>query len=233
MMQEQEWIRERIMKAKPAGTGVSAGKATGKKAGAGKEKRPVVRTAKHVVRLLQNKVIGSLLLCGQGILFLVSPSGDVTPTIRISAGLILLACLLMVFFHLVRGKRSKLDIAVAVISGILMVPAAYFLFRPGFIKPFVRIVVGVITIITALINLIETLKIKNKKDWKFIVSLVGVLAIAALGIFMIAAGEEEIAVMQRSIGAILILNAVVNIWYIIQLHREIKKAGQPKQGAQK
>ena len=187
MMQEQEWIRERIMKAKPAGTGISAGKATGKKAGAGKEKRPVVRTAKHVVRLLQNKVIGSLLLCGQGILFLVSPSGDVTP----------------------------------------------ILFRPGFIKPFVRIVVGVITIITALINLIETLKIKNKKDWKFIVSLVGVLAIAALGIFMIAAGEEEIAVMQRSIGAILILNAVVNIWYIIQLHREIKKAGQPKQGAQK
>ena len=222
-MQEQEWIRERIMKAKPAGTGVSAGKATGKKAGAGKEKRPVVRTAKHVVRLLQNKVIGSLMLCGQGILFLVSPSGDVTPTIRISAGLILLACLLMVFFHLVRRKRSKLDIAVAVISGILMVPAAYFLFRPGFIKPFVRIVVGAITIITALINLIETLKIKNKKDWKFIVSIIGVLAITALGIFTITAPEENIAVLQRGIGTILVLNAVVNIWYVIQFRREARK----------
>ncbi len=86
-----------------------------------------------------------------------------------------------------------------------------------------KIVVGAVTVVTALVNLIETLKIKEKKDWKFVVSLVGVFAVAALGIVTIAAREEDVAVMQRGIGALLILNAVVNIWYIVQLRRKIKK----------
>ena len=51
-----------------------------------KKGTPVFRTAKGILKLLQNKVIASLMLLGQGVLFLVSPSGDMKPTIRISAG---------------------------------------------------------------------------------------------------------------------------------------------------
>ena len=199
------------------------GKTAGKGKGAGKDRSPVVQTARRVIRLLQNKVIGSLMLLGQGILFLVSPSGDVTPTIRISAGMVVLVCLIVFFLHIGRRKKSRLDTVTAVLSGILAVPAGYFLVSPETVKPFVKIVVGAVTVVTALVNLIETLKIKEKKDWKFVVSLVGVFAVAALGIVTIAAREEDVAVMQRSIGALLILNAVVNIWYIVQLRRKIKK----------
>ena len=37
---------------------------------------------------------------------------------------------------------------------------------------------------------------------------------------MLAADEGPIAVAQRSIGAILILNAIANIWYIVQFSRK-------------
>lgn len=190
---------------------------------AGKEKSPVLRAGKQVVRLLQNKIIGSLLLMGQGILFLASPSGDVTPTIRLSAGLIILVCLITVFFHMRHREKTRLDKAITVINCIIIAVAVFFLFMPEIIKPYVRIAIGAITIITALVNLFETLKIKNKKDWKFIVSIIGVLAITALGIFTITAPEENIAVLQRGIGTILVLNAVVNIWYVIQFRREARK----------
>ncbi len=73
------------------------GKTAGKGKGAEKDRSPVVQTARRVIRLLLNKVIGSLMLLGQGILFLVSPSGDVTPTIRISAGMVILVCLIVFF----------------------------------------------------------------------------------------------------------------------------------------
>ena len=192
----------------------------------GKEQSPVIRTAKHVVRLLQNKVVGSLMLFGQGILFLIAPSGDLSPTIRLSAGIIILVCLIMIFLRMRRRKKSKLDIALTVFQGVIIAAAAFFLISPDPIEQYVRIAVGAITIITALVNLIEILKIKNRKDWKFIVSIIGALAIAALGVMMIVAREEDIAVMQRSIGAILILNAVVNIWYIVQLRQELRQAQQ-------
>lgn len=144
------------MKAKTAAREISQEKT--------REKSPVLRAGKQVVRLLQNKIIGSLLLMGQGILFLISPSGDVTPTIRLSAGLIILVCLVIIFLHARHRERSKLDIAITVINGIMIAVAVYFLFTPEIIKPYVKTAVGTVTIITALVNLFETLKIKNKKD---------------------------------------------------------------------
>jgi len=186
------------------------------------KKNPVFRTAKSILKLLQNKVIASLMLLGQGVLFLASPSGDMKPTIRISAGLIILVALIMLFLHLRHPqKRNVLDIVIAVFNGLLIPAAIYCLISPETIEPFVRFAVGIVTIVTGLLNLIETLKIKNRKDWKFIVSVA--VAVMGLGIVMTAAGVEDIAVTQRVIGIFLALNGLANIWYIVQLHRKIKE----------
>ena len=167
------------------------------------KKNPVFRTAKSILKLLQNKVIASLMLLGQGVLFLASPSGDMKPTIRISAGLIILVALIMLFLHLRHPqKRNVLDIVIAVFNGLLIPAAIYCLISPETIEPFVRFAVGIVTIVTGLLNLIETLKI---------------------GVVMTAAGVEDVAVTQRVIGIFLALNGLANIWYIVQLHRKIKE----------
>ena len=112
---------------------------------------------------------------------------------------------------------------IAVFNGLLIPAAIYCLISPETIEPFVRFAVGIVTIVTGLLNLIETLKIKNRKDWKFIVSVAGAVAVMGLGIVMTAAGVEDIAVTQRVIGIFLALNGLANIWYIVQLHRKIKE----------
>ena len=185
---------------------------------------PVFRTAKGILKVLQNKTIASLMLLGQGVLFLVSPSGDMKPTIRISAGLIIVVALIMIFQHLRQSqKRSKLDIVIAVFNGLLIPAAVFCMINPQTIEPFVRFAVGIVTVVTGLLNLIQTLKIKDKKDWKFVVSVIGAAAIIGLGIVMMAAQVESIAVTQRVIGTFLVLNGLANIWYIIQLRREMKE----------
>ena len=189
-----------------------------------KKRSPVIRTAKGVLRLMQNKVIASLMMLGQGVLFLISPSGDMKPTIRISAGLIILVSLVLIILHLKQPKKSALDIAIAVFNGLLIPAAAFCLASPHTIEPFVRFAVGIVTIVTGLINLIETLKIKNKKDWKFVVSVAGAVALIALGIVMAAAHVDSVAVTQRVIGIFLVLNAVANIWYFIQFRREARES---------
>ena len=190
----------------------------------GKKRSPVIRTAKGVLRLMQNKVIASLMMLGQGVLFLISPSGDMKPTIRISAGLIILVSLVLIILHLKQPKMSALDIAIAVFNGLLIPAAAFCLASPHTIEPFVRFAVGIVTIVTGLINLIETLNIKNKKDWKFVVSVAGAVALIALGIVMAAAHVDSVAVTQRVIGIFLVLNAVANIWYFIQFRREARES---------
>ena len=112
---------------------------------------------------------------------------------------------------------------IAVFNGLLIPAAAFCLVSPETIEPFVRFAVGIVTIVTGLLNLIETLKIKNRKDWKFIVSVAGAVAIMGLGIVMTAARVEDVAVTQRVIGIFLALNGLANIWYIVQLHRKIKE----------
>ena len=67
------------------------------------------------------------------------------------------------------------------------------------------------------------MKIENKKDWKFVVSVIGAVAIMGLGVVMMAAQVESIAVTQRVIGTFLVLNGLANIWYIVQLRQEMKK----------
>ena len=119
-----------------------------------KKGTPVFRTAKGILKLLQNKVIASLMLLGQGVLFLVSPSGDMQPTIRISAGLIIFVALILIFLHLRHPlKRNALDIAVAVFNGLLIPPAIFCMISPQTVEPFVRFALGIVTIVTGLLNL--------------------------------------------------------------------------------
>ena len=185
---------------------------------------PVFRTAKSILKLLQNKTIASLMLLGQGVLFLLSPSGDMKPTIRISAGLIIFVALIMIVLHLRQPlKRSPLDVAIAVINGLLIPAAIFFMISPQTIEPFVRFAVGVVTIVTGLLNLVETLKIKNRRDWKFVVSVIGAVAIMGLGIVMTVAQVEGVALTQRIIGIFLVLNGLANIWYIVQLRRKMRE----------
>ena len=82
-----------------------------------------------------------------------------------------------------------------------------------------RIVCGVITLISGLINLIETLKIEKKKNWLFAVGLIAAIVTMALGTTMIFASVAKIEMMQQSIGVFLILNALINIWYILRLKK--------------
>ena len=58
------------------------------------EKNPVVRTAKWAVSMMKNKLIASLILLIQGILFIVSPAGNLQGMVQIGAAVVILACVI-------------------------------------------------------------------------------------------------------------------------------------------
>ena len=64
------------------------------------EKNPVVRTAKWAVSMMKNKLIASLILLIQGILFIVSPAGNMQGMVQIGAAVVILACVINILLHL-------------------------------------------------------------------------------------------------------------------------------------
>ena len=98
---------------------------------------PVFTVVRRVMDLLKNKLVASLMLFAQGILFLVAPSGDMSGTIRISAGIVIVACAVMIVFHLKREKQTLRNRIAAGVCGALILAAAFLLYKPETIEPYV------------------------------------------------------------------------------------------------
>ena len=188
------------------------------------EKNPVVKTAKWAMSLMKSKIIISLLMLVSGITFLVAPSGNMNGTVIIIAIIVIAFALINIGIHLIPKERTKMEIFLSVINVLLIAFSVFCLISPSTVEPIVRYVFAVLTIITNFVNLIEVLRFENKKSWRFVVGLIVAVIMIGLGIAMIIAGETVIASMQQGIGVFLIINALINIWYIISLSIKVRKA---------
>ena len=183
------------------------------------ERNPVVFTAQWAVSLMKNKLIASLALLVQGILFIVSPSANMRSTVQIGAAIIILACVANILLHLLASKKSWIDCILAVLNGMVIIAAILCFANPQWIEPYVRMAAGIIMVLSNAVNLIESLKVEKKKDWKFAVGLIVSIVMMGLGVATAAASAAQVEIMQQSIGIFLILNALTNLWYILRLRQ--------------
>ncbi len=190
------------------------------------EKNPVVRTAKWALSMMKNKIVVTLMMLVTGILFLVSPSGNMNGIVIAAAVVLIAAAAINIGIHLIPKDRTGTDLFLSVINVIIIIFAVWCLLSPAAVEPYVRILVAVFTILANLVNLFEVFRLENKKSWRFFFGLITAVIMIGLGIGMIVAGEKVIASMQQGIGIFLIINSLINLWYIIRLGSEAKKAGK-------
>ncbi len=192
------------------------------------EKNPIVRTARWAMSLMKNKIVISLMMLVTGILFLVAPTGNMNGTVVIVAIILIAAALINIGIHLIPKERTKGDYILSFVNALIIAFAVFCLISPSTIEPYVRVIIAVVTIITNLVNLVEVLRFENKKSWRFAVGLFVSVIMIGLGIGMIVAGETVIASMQQGIGVFLIINALINIWYIVRLWAKARKESRRK-----
>ena len=192
------------------------------------EKNPVIKGTRFAFKLMKNKLVISLLMIVQGLLFIFYPSGNVGGLIQTAAVIVIAATVINVLLHLLHKDRTAGDYLLAVLNIVLCVFAVFCLVLPGAIEPYVRAAVGAFTIGANLVSLVEVLRYENKKSWRFIVGIIAAIVMIVLGAAMIIAPENIIANIRIGIGWILILNAVINVWYIIRLYFVSKDAKQEK-----
>ncbi len=188
------------------------------------KKNPVIRTAKWAISLMKNQIVLSLVLLIQGVIFIVAPSGDMTGAVTIIAIILIVAALINIGIHLIPKEREKIDIFLSVINLLLIGVCVFSLISPSTVEPLIRYFFAILTIFGNIANLIGVFKLENKKSWRFFVGLFVSVIMIGLGIAMFIAEESVIAAMQQGIGLFLIINSLMNIWYIIRLYFEAKRA---------
>ena len=191
-------------------------------------KNPLVRTARLAVSLMKNQIITSLILLFQGLLFFFLPSGDLTGLVQMVAVALLVAAVVNILIHWFSKHRTNTDIYLIGVNMALAAFAVYCLVLPEQIEPIVRQVLAVVTVVTNGINLVSVLKLENKKTWRFVVGLCASIAWLVLGVAMFFAPEQVIANIQHSIGLLLVLNAVTNIWYIVRMREAAVRPGRSR-----
>ena len=186
------------------------------------QKNPVVRTGKWAVNLTKNKLIASLMLLVQGILFIAAPQGNMSGTVQIAAGVVIAACAVNILLHLMQKNKGFINYLLTVINALFIAAAVFCLVSPQTIEPYVRVIVGAITALTGLINLVETLKIEKRKTWQKAIGVIAAIVMIGLGVTMVIASAAEVELVQQSTGGFLILSALLNIWYAIRLKHASK-----------
>ena len=185
-------------------------------------KNPVVRTGKWAVSLTKNKLIASLMLLVQGILFIAAPQGNMSGTVQIAAGVVIAASAVNILLHLIQKNKGFINYLLTVINALFIAAAVFCLVSPQTIEPYVRVIVGAITALTGLINLVETLKIEKRKTWQKAIGVIAAIVMLGLGVTMMIASAAEVELVQQSTGGFLILSALLNIWYAIRLKHASK-----------
>ena len=166
---------------------------------------------------MKNKLIASLMLLVQGILFIAAPQGDMTGTVQIAAVVVIVACAINILLHLMQKNKGIVNYILTIINAVFIAAAVFCLVSPQTVEPYVRIVVGAITALIGLINLAETLKIEKTKSWQKAVGVIAAIVMTGLGVTMMIASAAKVELVQQSAGIFLILSAVLNIWYMIRL----------------
>jgi len=187
------------------------------------EKNPIIKTAKWAMSMMKNKIIVSLVMIATGFMFLLTPSGNMNGMVIIIAIIIIAAALINIAIHLIPKDRTKMDIFLSIINLLLIIFGVFCLITPATVEPAVKFIFAVFTIVTNFISLIEVFRIENKKSLVFFLGLFVAIIMIGLGIAMLVAGDKVIASIQQGIGVFLIINSVVNIWYIIRLGIKARK----------
>ena len=176
----------------------------------------VSKGLRWVMSLLKNKLVASLVMLVTGILYIVDPKGSSVGTVRILAVVLGVLALANVIAHLTPRGKCAADM-ISVVLNLVLIGAAIWAFAfPDVVEPLVRYAVGLLTILTNLFNIGELIKLEDKKTARFWLGLFVAVIMMGLGVAMLIASEEKIAAMQQGIGGFLIVNALLNIVYMIQ-----------------
>lgn len=173
--------------------------------------------------LRRNKIIGALFLLVQGLFFVVKPGTDMTGLARIVGILVIVAAIVSIISYFAAKDKSSIRTWTVVLCFLLIgMSIAGLVYLDSFGKA-VRNIMGVVILFSGVSNILGALRLEEKKGIQLAVSIVAGVIQLGFGIGLIVAPIEVSTIMKRYMGIVLILNALIDLWFIYRMSAVIKQ----------
>lgn len=172
----------------------------------------------------RSKVLAALLFLVTGILFLAKPEGDMTLTVMYVLGLLVVVALLDVLIFFLTKDRHKVSFLLLIVDALIVIGGIILMFHRDFLATALPYVMGVGSILNGIMNLSQSLWVEKEKSWKLVLTIVLALLSMGVGVTLLVRASEASRLMKQTMGGLLIIDAITDLWVMLQMSMAVKKA---------
>lgn len=187
------------------------------------KKEFITKPISWIKALRRNKIIGALFLLVQGLFFVMKPGTDMTGFARIVGILVIVAAAVSIISYFADKDKSSLSTWTVVLCFLLIGMSIVGLMYLDSFGKALRYIMGAVVIFSGASNILGAVRLEEKKGAQLAVSLAAGVIQLGFGVGLIAAPIEVSTIMKRYMGIVLVLNALIDLWFIYRMSAVIKQ----------
>lgn len=164
--------------------------------------------------------VGALVI---GVILLVWPSTSLLIMAK-CIGAFLAGGGLVAAFMFFRDHDSAFKSVLLVMAAVMLICGIVIFFHPDDLVRLIPTIMGILVLLSGLINLGETFLLTRSKYSKWWISLIVAIATIGAGIFLIRNAFNLASLITRIAGGVLIFDGLSDLWVISRISRTVKKA---------
>ena len=177
-----------------------------------------------------NRVIFSACAIVLGIVLLIWPERSLF-IISKCIGVFLAGGGLAAAYMYYRDHDSAVRSVLLVLAAVMLICGAVIFMHPEELIKLIPTIVGILVMISGLINLGETFILSRNKYGKWWISLIIAVITIVLGVFIINKAFSLAALITRIAGGVLIFDGASHIWVISRISKTASEAGSTVDGS--
>lgn len=176
-------------------------------------------------RFKANRIIFSLGAIALGIILMVWPSTSLIILAKV-IGVVLAAGGIIMALMCIAQQGAVSRTYKLIMAAIMLICGVVIYLHPGDLVSLIPIVMGILVLISGIVNLGETFTLTRQSYGKWWVSLLLAVATIALGIILITRAFGVASAVTRIAGFVLVFDGISDLWVISRISTAVKNAEQ-------
>jgi|GEM_PF-1955250 len=195
-----------------------------------KNEAPIIQDLKTIKR---NKFITSVIFIVIGVILLVEPEISLSVICRLAGCLFFAGGAYTTVMYLISKNRTLVESGILTVGVTGAVIGLWIVFHPEFLSALVPTIIGILVVVSGVLNVLESLTIRKENNENFIIPLVLSVITIVLGILILLQPQFLANFIFRLLGIVNVYTGVATIWIINKITGEVRQIVKEVDSAEK
>ena len=187
---------------------------------------PAEEIKQDLKRLKREKIVSSIIFILLGLVLLIWPGTSLGVVARVIGAVLTCGGIVAILMFLFNKEKGFASSAVLTVGVIVAVIGAWIFINPSFLVELIPTIIGLIVIISGILNLSECLTIHKLGKQGGIASLILAVVTIALGALVLVHPGVIADFIARIMGVVLAYNGVSDLYIISRVTGKVKEVAQ-------